>query len=149
MKIYLYNTLKEKKYKSSFWKQDCGHYNVVFPQTFSHTVMYGIRCGRVCTAKSSNSTQYLASEVFGFPASLNSLNIFRITRRSLTSRFFGKVSNKELSSLYKDTRKHYVIFHLKFCCYCAIISGIKFKTFMSWIEAVTVRQTSVKTSVNK
>ena len=55
---------------------------LVCPQTFSHTVMckvcnnslkYAIRCGHICT--SLDSIQYLASEVFGCAASLNSPNI--------------------------------------------------------------------------
>ena len=38
-----------------------------------------IWCGRVFRTKLLNCTEYLASEVFGFPASLSSLNIFCLT----------------------------------------------------------------------
>ena len=44
----------------------------------------GIRCGRVCTAKSLNSIEYLASEVFSCVASVNSPNIFCLTPVSYT-----------------------------------------------------------------
>ena len=46
-----------------------------------------LRCERVGMEKSLNSTEYLASEVFGFPASLNSPNIFCLTRRTIYSPF--------------------------------------------------------------
>ena len=35
-------------------------------QGLPNSLKFGLRCGRVCTAKSLNSIEYLASEVFGF-----------------------------------------------------------------------------------
>ena len=52
-----------------------------------NSLKYGIRCGHVCTAKSLNSIEHLASEVFGFPTSLNSLSTSYLTHRTIYSPF--------------------------------------------------------------
>ena len=53
--------------------------------SLSNSLKYGIWCGPVSTAKLFNSTEYLASEVFGFP--LIKLAV-QFTRHSLIQ-FFG------------------------------------------------------------
>ena len=53
-------------------------------QGLSNRLKYALRCGRLCTEKSLSSTKYLVSEIFGFPASLNSLNILCLTRQTIT-----------------------------------------------------------------
>ena len=65
---------------------DFGHAKSAYRPSNSNLlndIKNGVRCGR----KSLNSTESLASEDFGFPASLNSLNILCLTRRTIYSLF--------------------------------------------------------------
>ena len=55
--------------------------------SLSISLKYGIWCGPVSTAKLFNSTEYLASEAFSCVASLNSPNIFYLTRNTNYSPF--------------------------------------------------------------
>ena len=52
----------------------------IFAYSLPNNLKYGLRCKRCDSAKSLNSTEYLASEDFGFPASIKSPNIFHLDR---------------------------------------------------------------------
>ena len=95
---------------------------VVCNQIFSHIVTYTVCLTSPKTVKnfsfgnSLNWTEYLASEAFDFPASLNSVNLFCLTRHSL-SWFFGNqklLIQKDHTNL-RNIRIQCMCFMLKFC----------------------------------
>ena len=73
------------------------------------SLKYGIRCERVCTAKSLNSSEYLASEVFGFPTSLNSPKIFFLIVLQPT-RYLLKSQTGKLRLMMKSLCKDPMLF---------------------------------------
>ena len=73
-------------------------------QGLPSSLKYGFRCERCGSAISSNSTEYLASEDFRFPASLNSPNIFRLAR--LTIYHLLSEFNEADKQLLEYTVKH-------------------------------------------